>query len=237
MSKLYIVGTPIGNFDDITLRALNTLKIVDAIACEDTRVTAKLLEHFQINKKLYAYNKINEKASAKGMIDLIIKNDWNLALVSDAGMPLVSDPGFDLVKEARNNNIEIELIPGVNAAISAFALSGLASTFIFHGFPKEKSGQRRKQIEALDNENAHIFYVAPHKFDLLINDIEAVWGNKATLFLARELTKMHESHYYGTLQEIINQLNETSKKGEYTLVVKINKEKNIKINKYAKEAN
>ncbi|WP_027334978.1 16S rRNA (cytidine(1402)-2'-O)-methyltransferase [Mycoplasmopsis felifaucium] len=232
MSKIYIVGTPIGNFKDITLRALETLKKVDAIACEDTRVTSNLLSHFDIQKKLYPYNKFNEKASSKGLIDLIIKNNYDIALVSDAGMPLVSDPGFDLIKEARLNNIEIELIPGVNAAISAFALSGLSNTFIFHGFPKEKSGQRLKQIENLDDENAHVFYVSPHKFDLLVQDIQTVWNDKAQIFLARELTKMHETHYLGTPTEIIEQLNNTSKKGEYTLVLKITKEKKEKVNKY-----
>ncbi|MGV2393608.1 UNVERIFIED_CONTAM: 16S rRNA (cytidine(1402)-2'-O)-methyltransferase [Campylobacter lari] len=174
MSKLYIVGTPIGNLKDITLRAIETLQMVDIIACEDTRVTTKLLDHLNIKKRLITYNKINEKVSSEGILNLISNQNYNVALVSDAGMPLVSDPGFELVKAARQNNIEIELIPGVNAAISAFALSGLSNTFVFHGFPKEKSGQRRKQIEGLNEENAHVFYVAPHKFDLLIKDIQEV---------------------------------------------------------------
>lgn len=235
MSKIYIVGTPIGNLDDITLRAIDTLKNVDIIACEDTRVTSKLLDHFNISKKLIVYNKMNEKSSANGIIKLVKEDNLNVALVCDAGMPLLSDPGFELIKKARNNDIDIELIPGVNAAISAFSLSALSDTFIFHGFPKEKSGQRRKQIEELDHENAHVFYVAPHKFDLLMNDILEVWDDKATLFLARELTKIHETFYYGTPKKIIEELSKGSKKGEYTLVIKIDKPKNKKINKYGKK--
>lgn len=234
MPKIYIVGTPIGNLKDITLRALETFKNVDVIACEDTRVTSILLNHYDIQKRLISYNKINEKSSAKGLIDLITKDDLKLALVSDAGMPLVNDPGFELVKQARENNIEIELIPGVNAAISAFALSGLSNTFTFLGFPKEKSGQRLEQIKNLNPEHAYVFYVAPHKFESLIQDIDNVWGEQATLFLARELTKVHEQYYLGSANEILEQLKNSSSKGEYTLVIKINETKHVKVNKYAK---
>ncbi|VEU75577.1 Ribosomal RNA small subunit methyltransferase I [Mycoplasmopsis maculosa] len=234
MAKIFLVGTPIGNLKDITFRAIETLKNVDLIACEDTRVTSKLLDYYNIKKRLITYNKINEKASAEGILELIVKDNLNIALVSDAGMPLVSDPGFELIKKARENNIEVELIPGVSASISAFALSGFSNTFIFHGFPEEKSGRRKKQIENLDKNYAHIFYVSPHKFDLFINDIKEVWFDKANLFLARELTKMHESTYFGTPEEIIKSLDNTSRKGEYTIVVKIAQEKNVKINKYKK---
>ncbi|WP_029608480.1 16S rRNA (cytidine(1402)-2'-O)-methyltransferase [Mycoplasma simbae] len=232
MSKIYIVGTPIGNLKDITLRALETLKFVDLVACEDTRVSEKLLSHFGISKKLVSYSKIDESKSAAYIIDLILKNNLNVALVSDAGMPLVSDPGFELIKLARANNIDVQLVPGVNAAISAFALSGLSQTFTFHAFPKEKSGQRLKQIQSLDTENSHIFYVSPHKIDNFFADIQTCWGQQATIFVARELTKIHESFYLGSVEQVKEQLAQTSQKGEFTIVVKMNAAKREKINKY-----
>ncbi|AIA29709.1 hypothetical protein MCAL160_0057 [Mycoplasmopsis californica HAZ160_1] len=232
MSKIYIVGTPIGNLKDITLRALETLASVDLIACEDTRVSAKLLNHYQINKKLVSYSKINESKSAEYIIDTIIKNNLNLALISDAGMPLVSDPGFELIKLARAKNIDVILIPGVNAAISTFSLCALSQTFIFHGFPKEKRIQRQTHFQSLDTQNAHIFYVSPHKLDNFLDDIESVWGEKIELFIARELTKIHETTYCGNITQIRQTLDTTSKKGEFTIAVKIHEVKKEKINKY-----
>ncbi|ENY69606.1 Hypothetical protein, putative tetrapyrrole methylase family protein [Mycoplasmopsis bovigenitalium 51080] len=234
MSKLFIVGTPIGNLNDITFRALETLRNCDLIACEDTRVTKKLLIHFNIQKKLISYSKINEAKSAEYIVNILKSENLNVALVSDAGMPLISDPGFDLIKLARLNDIKIEIIPGVNAAISAFALSGLSSTFVFHGFPKERSGQRKEQLTNLDDKNAHIFYISPHKIDLFLNDIENIWGEKCELFLARELTKIHESQYYGTIFDIKNQLKNDPNKGEFTVVIKIKESQRTKVNKYAK---
>lgn len=234
MSKIFIVGTPIGNLKDITLRALETLKNVDFIACEDTRVTAKLLNHFTISKKLVSYSKINEAKSAQFILNEVMQNDLQIALVSDAGMPLISDPGFELINLARQNNIEIELIPGVNAAISTFALSALSNTFSFHGFPKERQGQRKDQIKNLTCDMAHIFYVSPHKLDLFLDDIEEIWGEKIDVFVARELTKIHESLYFGKISTIKNELNNTSKKGEFTIVLKPLAEQKQKVNKYAK---
>ncbi|WP_027120817.1 16S rRNA (cytidine(1402)-2'-O)-methyltransferase [Mycoplasmopsis lipofaciens] len=232
MSKIYIVGTPIGNLKDITFRAIETLKKVDFIACEDTRVTKKLLTFYKINKPLLTYNKDNEKNSAKGLIKKIIKNNIDIALVSDAGMPLISDPGFELIKEARSNDIQLELIPGVNAAISAMALSGLSNTFTFLGFPKEKSSQRKKQIEEFNEQNAYIFYVSPHKINNFLEDIYAIHSDNAEIFLARELTKLHEQHYRGSANEISKLLEEGSSKGEFTMVVKLKTIKKNKINKY-----
>lgn len=232
MPKIYIVGTPIGNLKDITLRALETLKAVDVIACEDTRVSAKLLNHYDIKKRLISYNKINEKASAQGLIDLIEKDDLKMALISDAGMPLVSDPGFELIKQAREKNIELELIPGVNAAISAFAFSGLSNTFIFMTFPKEKSGQRLEQVKSFTSEHAYVFYVAPHKLESFLKDIDSVWGNQAQLFMARELTKIHEEFIYATATELLAKNKTSPFKGEITLVIKLKEIKKEKINKY-----
>ncbi|MBU4689485.1 16S rRNA (cytidine(1402)-2'-O)-methyltransferase [Mycoplasma zalophidermidis] len=233
MSKIYIIGTPIGNLKDITLRALETLKICDAIACEDTRVSGKLLSYYGIDKKLISYSKINEKKTAEYLIEMCLSEEINLGLVSDAGMPMVSDPGFELISLARKNDISIELIPGVNAAISAFALSGLSSTFVFHGFPKEKKGQRQNQLESLSSDFSHIFYVSPHKLNNFLDDLEIIWADKIQIFIARELTKIHETQYFGNIRDIRTQLDNTSQKGEFTIVIKPVESKKIKINKYA----
>ncbi|MEA4115685.1 16S rRNA (cytidine(1402)-2'-O)-methyltransferase [Mycoplasma sp. 744] len=233
MSKIFLVATPIGNMKDITYRAVETLKNVDYIACEDTRVAQKLLNYWNIQKKLFIYNKFNENNSAKGLIDLILKENKSLALISDAGMPLISDPGFNLVKLAREKEINIELIPGVNAAITAMALSGFTNEFVFHGFPKEKTQQKKDQLENLDHNFSHIFYIAPHKLINLLELINNIWKDKAKLFLCKELTKIYEQHFYGTAEEILNDLKKTNIKGEYTLVIYIKSEKKVKINKYA----
>ncbi|MGY5139508.1 16S rRNA (cytidine(1402)-2'-O)-methyltransferase [Mycoplasmopsis gallinarum] len=235
MAKISIIGTPIGNLKDITLRAIETLKNVDLLACEDTRVTAKLLNHIEINKKMVSLNKFNETKISHQLIDEIISKDLNLGLVSDAGMPLISDPGFTLIKLAKEKNIQIELIPGVNAAISAFVLSALSNQFVFMGFPKEKNNQRLEQIKSLTSNFAYIFYVAPHKLLNLIDDFETVYGEEIQIFLVKELTKLYEKSFEGTPQEIKAMLEQNSLKGEFTLVAKIKEQKRIKINKYPKE--
>ncbi|UUM25463.1 16S rRNA (cytidine(1402)-2'-O)-methyltransferase [Mycoplasmopsis agalactiae] len=233
MSKIYIVGTPIGNLKDITYRAVETLRTVDWIACEDTRVTAKLLAAYDIKKPLVTHNKNNEKSSAKSIIDRLIQNEQNIALVSDAGMPLVNDPGFEIVKLANENNISIEIIPGVSASITAFALSGLSSTFVYMGFPKEKEGQRIKQIESFSSEHAYVFYVGNSKIEKFLTEIYKVWNSDATVFLAREMTKIHEQFYYGDASKVLNELKSGSAKGEFTIVIKLKETKREKINKYA----
>ncbi|WP_029513137.1 16S rRNA (cytidine(1402)-2'-O)-methyltransferase [Mycoplasmopsis primatum] len=232
MSKIFIVGTPIGNLADITYRAVETLKFVDIVACEDTRVTAKLLNYYNIKMKMIVHNKDNEKDSAKGIVEMLTKDDINLALVSDAGMPLVNDPGFELIKLARKNDIPIEIIPGVNAAITAFALSGLSNTFIYLGFPKEKENQRLNQIKEFKSEHSYVFYVATNKIEKFLLEIESIWKDQIELFLAREMTKIYEQFYCGTPQEVINQLHNSSTKGEFTLVAKIKEIKKVKVNKY-----
>ncbi|WP_029906377.1 16S rRNA (cytidine(1402)-2'-O)-methyltransferase [Mycoplasmopsis opalescens] len=234
MSKIFIVGTPIGNLKDITLRALETLKSVDFIACEDTRTSRKLLKHYDINKPLFAYHKMNEKASATALLDKIKDNEKTLALISDAGMPLISDPGFELIKQAREMNLEVAMIPGVSASITALAWSGLSSTFTFMGFPNEKSSQRQKALLNHNFDDAYIYFVAPHKLINFLKDIAATFNDEATIFLAKELTKMFEKHYYGTASNLIDFFKDQIIKGEFTLVLKRNKLKHEKVNKYAK---
>lgn len=234
-NKLFIVGTPIGNFNDITLRALEILKKVDVIACEDTRITLNLLNHFEIkNKKLISYHNFNEKNSSKGIIDLIINKNLSVALVSDAGMPTISDPGFDLIAEARKQNINFTVIPGVSSITTAICASNLGTEFTFLGFGKLKKNQLASQIASL-KEGTYILFSAPHKIEFLLDIIDKNFDNHS-LFVGRELTKTFESYYWGSAIEIKNQL-QNNLKGEMTLVLRINKSKKDKENKYKKHYN
>lgn len=232
MKKLFIIGTPIGNFDDITIRALNVLNSVDIIACEDTRVTQKLLNHFNIsNKKLISYHNFNEKQSSNRIIKMILEENKKIALVSDAGMPTIADPGFELIEEAKKNKIMFEIIPGVSSLTTAMAASGMGPHFTFLGFGKNKKSQQQTLIKNLE-EGTYVFFVPPHKVENFLNlIIESKIDHK--IFIARELTKIHETFYEGNAIELINEFNGIYK-GEFTIVLKINKIKNEKINKYKK---
>ncbi|WP_027121356.1 16S rRNA (cytidine(1402)-2'-O)-methyltransferase [Mycoplasma leonicaptivi] len=233
MSKLYIVGTPIGNLNDITFRAHETLKNVEIIACEDTRVTKKLLDKFNIyNKKLITYNSFTEAHSAQGIIKLIEQGN-NVALVSDAGMPVVSDPGFEIINLARKNNIELEIVPGVSAVITTFTGSGFSNNFTFLGFIKDKTQQRKNELKTLQENHTYIFFVSPHKLLNTLIDIKDVLGTEVKVCLAKELTKIHETWYFDDVETLIEKfLNMDAIKGEYSLALFIPKIKKVKINKY-----
>lgn len=219
--KLYLVGTPIGNLEDISKRALDTLESVDYILAEDTRVTMKILNKFNINKNLTSYYKdIENKEKNKIIEDL--KKGKNIALVTDAGMPTISDPGAVLVNEAVKNEISITTIPGPTAASTAFASSGfLDNKYIFYGFMKKYS----EINEILLNRYPTIIYESPNRIKKTLEEIKKLDPNRK-LFLGRELTKMHETLYYGTADEILKELKE---KGEFVLV--IDKSKEIDLNK------
>ncbi|QNM93630.1 16S rRNA (cytidine(1402)-2'-O)-methyltransferase [Mycoplasma sp. Pen4] len=236
MAKLYIVGTPIGNMEDITFRAVRVLSEVNYIACEDTRVTKKLLDRYEIyNKKLLMYNNYTEQNSAKGIISLIESGN-DVALVSDAGMPVVSDPGFEVISQARANNIEIEIVPGVNAAVTAFVGSNFSHDFKFVGFIKDKTQQRINELKEL-TQGTYIFYVSPHKLHSTLEDINTVFNDTAKVCLAKELTKVHEKWFHGSALEILETITENPEyaKGEFTLVLNIPKIKKVKVNKYKKQ--
>lgn len=223
MSKLYIVGTPIGNIKDITIRASETLAKVSVIACEDTRVTRKLLNALNIKiPKLIAYHDQNERKSAPGIIKLL-KQGEKVALVSDAGMPVISDPGFLVIKEAIAAQIPIEVIPGVSAVLTTLALSSFDTHFKFLGFLKPKSGQRQNQLKKL-GPGTYIVFVSPHKLLSTLDDITNILGSETKVFLGRELTKKFESHYRGTVKEVKNQVIENVK-GEFTLALVVEKKK------------
>ena len=227
MSKLYLVGTPIGNMKDITYRAIETLMEADVIACEDTRVTRKLLSHYKItNKKLISYNDRNESPSSKGIIEMILSGKV-VAVVSDAGMPVVNDPGFEVIREAYKNEVPVEVIPGPSATLTTLVLSNFDTHFKFHGFLKPKTIQRQNQLKKL-MPGTHIAFISPHQLLRTLEDINIVFGDNINVFLGRELTKKFETHYRGTISDVINQVKEDVK-GEFTIALFIPK---IKINKY-----
>jgi 16S rRNA (cytidine1402-2'-O)-methyltransferase len=223
---LYLVATPIGNLDDITLRALNVLRSVDRIACEDTRQTQKLLNHFGINVPTISCHEHNELSRAAELVQEI-KRGGAIAVVSDAGMPGISDPGSRLVQAAIETGVQVIPIPGANAALSALVASGLPTNeFVFLGFLPEKSGARRTQLEELAAE-AHdaarrilIFYEAPHRILDTLADLESVWGSELRVVVARELTKVHEEFLRGTVAEVRRELDARDRvRGEITLLV------------------
>ena len=217
---LYLVSTPIGNLEDITLRALRVLREADLIACEDTRQTRKLLDHFGIAKPTVSYHEHNEAARARELAEKLAAGA-NIALVSDAGTPLVSDPGYRLVKAAIEAGVPVVPIPGASAALSALAGSGLPTdSFRFCGFLPAKQGQRRKTLEALRGESCTlIFYEAPHRVMESLTDIETVFGERPVV-VARELTKMHEEFLRGTAAAVRARLaGKVAVKGEITILI------------------
>ena len=216
---LYLVATPIGNLEDITLRALRVLKEVDQIACEDTRHTLKLLNHFDIHKPLVSYHEHNELTRAPELV-LAMEKGSTIALVSDAGMPLVSDPGHRLVTLAIRHRIPVVPVPGPAALLTALSASGLPNEeFVFIGFLPARSGERQRALERLRIEDRTlIFYEAPHRIADTIADAAAILGDRQAC-LAREVTKLHEEFRRGRLTELFQTLQEHPAKGEITLVV------------------
>jgi 16S rRNA (cytidine1402-2'-O)-methyltransferase len=204
---LYLVATPIGNLEDITLRALRILGSVDRIACEDTRQTQKLLNHFEIRVPTVSYHMHNEAPRAEELV-AELKQGARIAIVSDAGTPGIADPGGQIAAAAIAAGIPVFPVPGANAAISALIASGLATDrFTFHGFLPSKPGQRKTALEELPRDNAtHIFYEAPHRIADTLADLEAVFGAAQHAVVARELTKLHEEFLRGPVSELRAQL-------------------------------
>jgi 16S rRNA (cytidine1402-2'-O)-methyltransferase len=214
------VGTPIGNLEDITFRAVRVLKEADLIACEDTRQTHKLLDRYAIAKPTVSYHEHNEAERSQELIAMLA-NGTTVALVSDAGMPLISDPGYRLVRAAIDGGIRVEAVPGASAMSTALAASGLPTdSFYFGGFLPAKSGQRQRALEALKEETATlIFYEAPHRILETLAAVEQILGDRPVV-VARELTKVHEEFLRGTASEIRRTLAaRESVKGEITLLV------------------
>ncbi|WP_027622266.1 16S rRNA (cytidine(1402)-2'-O)-methyltransferase [Acetivibrio clariflavus] len=217
--KLYLVSTPIGNLEDITLRAIRTLQEVDLIAAEDTRQTIKLLNHFEIKKTLVSYYEHNKREKGNYLISQLLDGK-NIALVSDAGTPGISDPGEDLVKLCIENDIEVTAIPGPVAAVTGLIVSGLPTgRFVFEGFLPMNKRARRERLATLKNEvRTLIFYEAPHKLLYTLKDLYDFFGNRKVVF-ARELTKKFEEIIRCDLKSAIEKYEEESPKGEFVVIV------------------
>ena len=220
MSKLYLVGTPIGNLEDITLRAIRTLKEVDLIAAEDTRRTGKLLQHLQVATPQISYHEHNQNSRTPELIARL-QQGVQIALVTDAGMPSISDPGVELVRSAIAHQITVIPIPGGTAVVSALAASGMPTDrFIFEGFLPQKVSERQARLELLRSETKTVvLYEAPHHLIATLKDLAGVLGESRAIVLARELTKIHEEFWRGNIDEAIAMYTKRQPKGEYTLVI------------------
>jgi len=229
---LYVVGTPIGNLDDISLRAINILKKVSLIACEDTRKTGRLLKHLTISNKLICFNEHNSDRKIDYLISKL-QNGLSLAIVSDAGMPLISDPGGILVKNIIDNDLEVVCVPGPCAAITALVSSGIdASQFTFYGFiPKSKKARNAILKTISESKMTSIIYESPNRILKLLYDLKSICGEERNLVLIKELTKRFETHYGGNINSVIEQIEKNTPKGEFTLVISgCKKENKIKEN-------
>lgn len=221
---LYLIPTPIGNMEDITIRAINILKSVEVIFSEDTRVTRQLLNYFNISKKLISSHNFNEHKNASKLL-YYLENNYDVGIVTDRGTPIISDPGFELVKIAIKSNYNVVSLPGPTALIPALTVSGLSSSpFIFYGFLDSKDSKRKKELEKLKSiEFTLIFYESPYRIVNTLENIKKILGNRK-ISISREISKKFEEIYRGTIEEVLCDLNEV--KGEIVLVVEGNKYNN-----------
>ncbi|MDN5341856.1 MULTISPECIES: 16S rRNA (cytidine(1402)-2'-O)-methyltransferase [Oceanotoga] len=220
MPELIIVGTPIGNLEDISYRALRILKEVDNIICEDKRVTLKIINHFDLgNKNLFTYNQASAERKLESAFNFILNNEKTI-IVTDAGMPIVSDPGNLLVKRCYENNVKVDIIPGPSAPISALAASGLpGSKFVFLGFLPRDKNRRRLFRTLVEEEKILIFFESPNRILKTLIDINEILGNRE-IFIAREMTKIHQEFLKGNTCDIIEKLKKVDNiRGEFTVVI------------------
>ena len=216
--NLYIISTPIGNLSDISSRALEILSSVNLIAAEDTRVSRKLLNHYKIKNKLISYNDFNENFKAKSLLGLL-KNDKNIAVISDAGTPCISDPGYRIVNMALINNIKVISIPGATSLIAALSISGLPSDkFFFEGFLPKKKGlnKRMKILSKLDA--TIIIFESPKRVVKTLNKILDFMGDRV-VSLCKEITKIHETTYFGRISEVLDKISQNTIKGEFVVMI------------------
>ena len=216
---LYLVGTPIGNFNDMTYRAVETLKNVDLIAAEDTRNTLNLLNHFDIKTKITSYHEHNKSSKGQQLLEMLLEGK-DVAIVTDAGMPAISDPGEDIVKLCIDNNIEVTTVPGPTAFVSALVMSGLPTKgVVFEGFLSAKNSEREKRLTELkEYKETVIFYEAPHKLLRTLEHIKNVFGDR-DISVSREITKKFEETIRGKISDVIKHFTENNPKGEFVLVL------------------
>ena len=218
-AQLFLIPTPIGNLEDITLRALRLLKEVDLILAEDTRTTLKLLRHYQIDNKLKSYHSFNEHRIQQQIITLF-NEGFKIALVTDAGTPGISDPGYLIVKACITNNIEIECLPGPTAFIPALVKSGIPSDrFVFEGFLPHKKGRKRKLDSLIYETRTMVFYESPHRLIKTLNDFQTIFGPSRQASVSRELTKKYEETINGELESIASYFTNKKVKGEFVLII------------------
>ena len=216
---LYVVATPIGNLEDITLRALRVLREVDVIAAEDTRHTRKLLDRYDIHTQLTSYHEHNERTKAPALVRRLEAGE-SIALVSDAGTPTISDPGYHLIRAAAEKGVPVTPVPGVSAATAALSVCGLATDrFVFQGFLPGRRNRRREMLRQLqDDDRTMVFYEAPHRIRESLADMHEVLGDRAAV-VGRELTKVHEELLRGTLSQLTGEVEERKPRGEFVIVV------------------
>ena len=219
MGELFLVPTPIGNLGDITYRAVATLKEVDLILAEDTRTSGKLLNHYQINTPMQAFHMHNEHRKLEEITSKL-NTGLNIALISDAGTPGISDPGFLLVREALSINLKVTCLPGATALIPALVQSGLTSDrFVFEGFLPPKKGRNKRLEKLLDEDRTLIFYESPHKLLKTLSQFSEIFGPERRVSISRELSKMFEETFRGTLKEAEDYFNTHAPKGEFVVCV------------------
>ena len=218
MGKLYVVATPIGNLSDITLRAIETLKTADFIAAEDTRTSSVLLKHLGITKPMMSFHSHSSSGRASEIIEKVISGS-NAALITDAGTPGISDPGYTLIRDAIKSGVEVIPIPGPTAFVTALSASGLRTDrFIFEGFLPLKKGRQTKLRSLSNEQRTIIFYESPHRIDKTLRELGTYFGDRRCV-VARELTKIHESFYHGTISQMVDLINKSEKRGEFVIIV------------------
>ncbi|KGI60876.1 16S rRNA (cytidine(1402)-2'-O)-methyltransferase [Prevotella sp. S7 MS 2] len=219
MGILYIVPTPVGNLEDMTMRAIRILKEVDLILAEDTRTSGILLKHFDIKNRLMSHHKFNEHGTADGIVERL-KAGQNVALISDAGTPGISDPGFYLAREAANAGIEVQTLPGPTACIPAIVSSGLpCDRFCFEGFLPQKKGRQTRLLSLQAETRTMVFYESPYRLLKTLQQFAEFFGEERQVSVAREISKVHEEHVRGSLKEVIEHFTVTEPRGEIVIVL------------------
>ena len=220
MGILYVVPTPVGNLEDITMRALRILREADFILAEDTRTSGKLLKHFEIEVPMYSHHKFNEHKTVGSLARRIQESEHHVALISDAGTPAISDPGFMLVRECIRNEVEVQCLPGATAFVPALVSSGLpCDTFVFEGFLPQKKGRQTRLNQLKDEERTIIFYESPYRVVKTLTQLSEVMGPMRQAAAVREISKLHEESVRGTLAELIAHFTKNEPRGEFVLLV------------------
>ena len=224
MSKLYVVPTPVGNLEDMTLRAIRVLKEVDLILAEDTRTTGILLKHFEIKKPMVSHHKFNEHQTVESVVSRI-KSGENIALVSDAGTPGISDPGFLVVRECVRNGVEVQCLPGATAFVPAIVSSGLPNErFCFEGFLPQKKGRMTRLNSLVSETRTMIFYESPYRLVKTLTQFSEIFGEERLVAVCREISKIHEECVRGTIKEVVEHFTQTEPKGEIVIILQGNQE-------------